>query len=90
MKPEEMNGDVINLTLFRRYMERWLEQRDDVVTSATYLMHLLDPTANGLPIEIYFFLKQKEWKAYEHHLAEIMEWTYALLPKFGLKIYQRI
>lgn len=90
MKPEEMNGDVINLTLFRRYMERWLERRDDVVTSATYLMHLLDPTANGLPIEIYFFLKQKEWKAYEHHLAEIMEWTYALLPKFGLKIYQRI
>lgn len=90
MKQEEMNGDVINLTLFRRYMERWLEQRDDVVTSATYLMHLLDPTANGLPIEIYFFLKQKEWKAYEHHLAEIMEWTYALLPKFGLKIYQRI
>ena len=90
MKPEEMNGDVINLTLFRRYMERWLERRDDVVTSATYLMHLLDPAANGLPIEIYFFLKQKEWKAYEHHLAEIMEWTYALLPKFGLKIYQRI
>lgn len=90
MKPEEMNGDVINLTLFRRHMERWLEQRDDVVTSATYLMHLLDPTANGLPIDIYFFLKQKEWKAYEHHLAEIMEWTYALLPKFGLKIYQRI
>lgn len=90
MKPEEMNGDVINLTLFRRYMEHWLERRDDVVTSATYLMHLLDPTANGLPIEIYFFLKQKEWKAYEHHLAEIMEWTYALLPKFGLKIYQRI
>ena len=90
MKQEEMNGDVINLTLFRRYMEHWLERRDDVVTSATYLMHLLDPTANGLPIEIYFFLKQKEWKAYEHHLAEIMEWTYALLPKFGLKIYQRI
>ena len=90
MKMEEMNGDVINLTLFRRYMERWLELRDDVVTNATFLMRQLDPTENGLPIEIYFFLKQKEWKAYEHHLAEIMEWTYALLPKFGLKIYQRI
>lgn len=90
MKMEEMNGDVINLTLFRRYMERWLELRDDVVTNATFLMRQLEPTENGLPIEIYFFLKQKEWKAYEHHLAEIMEWTYALLPKFGLKIYQRI
>lgn len=90
MKMEEMNGDVINLTLFRRYMERWLELRDDVVTNATFLMRQLDPTENGLPIEIYFFLKKKEWKAYEHHLAEIMEWMYALVPKFGLKIYQRI
>ena len=90
MKMEEMNGDVINLTLFRRYMERWLERRDDVVTNATFLMRQLEPTENGLPIEIYFFLKQKEWKAYEHHLAEIMEWMYALVPKFGLKIYQRI
>lgn len=90
MKMEEMNGDVINLTLFRRYMERWLELRDDVVTNATFLMRQLDPTENGLPIEIYFFLKQKEWKAYEHHLAEIMEGMYALVPKFGLKIYQRI
>ena len=90
MKMEEMNGNVINLTLFRRYMERWLERRDDVVTNATFLMRQLAPTENGLPIEIYFFLKQKEWKAYEHHLAEIMEWMYALVPKFGLKIYQRI
>ena len=84
MKLEEMNGDVINLTLFRRYMERWLERRDDVVTNATFLMRQLEPTENGLPIE------QKEWKAYEHHLAEIMEWMYALVPMFGLKIYQRI
>ena len=90
MKLEEMNGDVINLTLFRRYMEHWLERRDDVVTNATFLMRQLEPTENGLPIEIYFFLKQKEWKAYEHHLAEIMEWMYALVPMFGLKIYQRI
>ena len=90
MKLEEMNGDVINLTLFRRYMERWLERRDDVVTNATFLMRQLEPTENGLPIEIYYYHKQKEWKAYEHHLAEIMEWMYALVPMFGLKIYQRI
>lgn len=43
MKMEEMNGDVINLTLFRRYMERWLELRDDVVTNATFLMRQLRP-----------------------------------------------
>lgn len=90
MKKEEMNGEVVNLTLFRRYMDRWLAQRDDVVKEATYFVRQLEPTANGLPIEIYFFLKQKEWKSYENHLAEIMERMYALVPVFGMRIYQRI
>lgn len=90
MKWEEMNGEAVNLTLFRRYVERWLSRRDDVVTGLTFFVRQLEPTANGLPIELYFFLKQKEWKAYEHHLAEIMERVYALVPVFGLRIYQRI
>lgn len=90
MKKEEMRGEVVNLTLFRRYMDRWLAQRDDVVKEATYFVRQLEPTANGLPIEIYFFLKQKEWKSYENHLAEIMERMYALVPVFGMRIYQRI
>lgn len=90
MKKEEMKGEVVNLTLFRRYMDRWLAQRDDVVKEATYFVRQLEPTANGLPIEIYFFLKQKEWKSYENHLAEIMERMYALVPVFGMRIYQRI
>lgn len=90
MKKDEMKGEVVNLTLFRRYMDRWLAQRDDVVKEATYFVRQLEPTANGLPIEIYFFLKQKEWKSYENHLAEIMERMYALVPVFGMRIYQRI
>lgn len=90
MKKEEMKGEVVNLTLFRRYMDRWLAQRDDVVKEATYFVRQLEPTANGLPIEIYFFLKQKEWKTYENHLAEIMERMYALVQVFGMRIYQRI
>lgn len=90
MKKEEMKGEVVNLTLFRRYMDRWLAQRDDVVKEATYFVRQLEPTANGLPIEIYFFLKQKEWKSYENHLAEIMERMYAFVPVFGMRIYQRI
>ena len=90
MKKEELAGDVVNLTLFRRYIERWLMRRDDVIDSLTFFVRQLQPTSTGLPIELYFFLKQKEWKAYEHHLAEIMESVYALVPVFGLKIYQRV
>ena len=90
LKAEEMKGDVVNLTLFRRYVERWLSRRDDVVRGQTFFVRQLAPTATGLPIELYFFLKQKEWKSYEHHVAEIMERVYAMVPVFGLKIYQRV
>lgn len=90
MEEAEMRGDVVNLTLFRRYVERMLATRDDVLPSLTYFVRQLQPTNAGLPIEIYFFLKQKEWKPYEHHLAEIMERVYALVPVFGLNVYQRL
>lgn len=90
MKTEEMRGEVVNLTLFRRYVERWLAKRDDVLRDQTFFVRLLQPTNTGLPIELYFFLKQKEWKSYEHHTAEIMEHVCALVPEFGLKVYQRV
>ena len=44
---------------------------------------------NGLPVEFYFFLRNKEWVPYEHLLADIMEYIYATAPLFGLSIYQR-
>lgn len=90
MKPEEMLDGAVNMTLFRRYVERWLVSRDDVNGEMMFFVRQLEPTSTGLPMEIYFFLKQKEWKPYEHHLAEIMENIYAMVPDFGLRIYQRV
>lgn len=88
-KPKEMEGDAVNLTLFRRYIERWVASRDDVNDEMLFMVRQLEATETGLPVEIYFFLKQKQWKPYEHHLAEVMEYVYAVIPDFGLKIYQR-
>lgn len=89
LKAEEMDGDVVNMTLFRRYTERWLKSRGDVNDDMTFMVRQLEATPTGLPIEFYFFLRQKEWKPYEDHLAEVMEHIYATIPDFGLKIYQR-
>ena len=90
MREEEMKGDVVNMTLFRRYVERWIATRDDVNTGMTFFVRQLEATNTGLPLEFYFFLKQKEWKPYEPHLAAIMEYVYAIVEDFGLKIYQRL
>lgn len=90
MRETEMKGEVVNMTLFRRYVERWIAGRDDVNSDMMFFVRQLEATSTGLPMEFYFFLKQKDWKPYEHHLAEIMEYIYAIVDDFGLKIYQRI
>lgn len=90
MRETEMKGEVVNMTLFRRYVERWIAGRDDVNSDMMFFVRQLEATSTGLPMEFYFFLKQKDWKPYEHHLAEIMEYIYAILDDFGLKIYQRL
>ena len=84
-----MQGNVVNMTLFRRYVERFLASRDDVNPDMLFMVRQLEATNTGLPLEFYFFLRQKEWKPYEHHLAEIMEQIYAMIPDFGLRVYQR-
>jgi|SRR5574344_237585 miniconductance mechanosensitive channel len=79
----------VNLTLYRTYMERYLSERVDVCSDMTLMVRQLEATNTGLPLEFYFFLKQKNWTEYEHHLAEIMEHIYAITPDFGLTIYQQ-
>lgn len=89
-RQDELQGEVVNMTLFRRYTERWLKANEDVNEDMLFMVRQLEATPNGLPVEIYFFLKQKTWKPYEQHLAGVMEHIYATIPDFGLRIYQNI
>ena len=78
-----------NLQLYRKYMERYLRERPEVNTEMTLMVRQLEATQCGLPMEFYFFVKDKVWVNYEHILAEIMEHAYALSAEFGLTIYQQ-
>ena len=78
-----------NLQLYRKYMEKYLRERPEVNTEMTLMVRQLEATQCGLPMEFYFFVKDKVWVNYEHVLAEIMEHAYALSAEFGLKIYQQ-
>ena len=79
----------INISLFRRYMEKYLRTLPYVNHDMTLMVRQLEATNAGLPIEFYFFLKEKTWVEYEHQLADIMDAIYALTPLFGMKIYQQ-
>ena len=88
-KPGEVEGRRVNLTLFRLYAERHLASLQEVNTDLLFVVRQLEATNTGLPLEFYFFLRQKEWKPYEHLMADIMEGFYAAMPDFGLAVYQR-
>lgn len=78
-----------NIGRFRKDMERWLAQREDVNSQMMVMVRQMEATQCGVPLEFYFFLKQKEWKAYEEHLADIMEYIYAKAPEYDIKVYEQ-
>lgn len=86
---EDIEAHPINVSLFRYTIEKFLAGRQEVNTKMTYMVRQLDATPTGLPVSVYFFLRNKEWVHYEHTLADIMEHIFSMVNDFGLKIYQQ-
>ena len=78
----------VNLTLFRRWADRYLASHPLVNADMTHMVRQLEATQQGLPVEFYFFLREKRWKEYENQKDEILERLYAAVEDFGLSIYQ--
>jgi len=89
VKEDELKGSVINIGLFRHYMEHYLSKREDVNPKMPLLLRQLDATQAGVPIEFYFFLSNKDWIPYEHSTSDILEHVYAYAHEFGLIIYEQ-
>lgn len=82
---------VTNLTLFRHYAEGTLRERERVLHEESWqwvMARQLEPTPNGIPIELWFYLNETEFVKYEDIAATYVEQLIAVLPKFGLCLYQ--
>ena len=77
-----------NIGTFRAYIELYLKSKIEVHDKMTLLVRQLKPTNNGLPIEIYCFINDIEWKSYEGIQADIFDHILAVIPEFGLKVFQ--
>ena len=85
---EEMQSGVANSTVFRRYLMRYLGSLPTVNSDMTLMVRQLQPTEYGLPIELYFFTASKVWAKHETDQADIFDNIIAVLPKFGLRVFQ--
>lgn len=90
IKPDSILEDSrrVNLELFRIYLERYLSSRNFVRNDMLLMIRQLQPTPNGLPLELYFFVNDTGWKQYEHLQSEVFNHVYATIHEFGLAIYQ--
>lgn len=81
--------DQVNLGVFRRYVERYLQNHEGVNQDLTLIVRLLEPAPTGIPLEIYTFTKDTAWVQHEKVQSEIFEHLIAVMPVFGLYLYQQ-
>ena len=83
--------DLTNIRLFKLYIQEYLKNNPAVYTEGfTFLVRQLEPTINGLPIEIYIFVKEVNLVGYENIQDNISEHLISILPEFKLKIFQSV
>ena len=78
-----------NIGTYRAYVENYLKQSQNLNTDTmTFLVRQLTSSPEGVPIEIYTFTNTTEWVAYEKIQSDIFDHLFAILPKFGLRVFQ--
>lgn len=78
----------VNLYIFRHYVEYYLRHHPKVSQEMIMTIRQLQPTAQGMPIELYFFSADTGWLNYERLQAEVFDHVIAMLHNFDLKIFQ--
>lgn len=77
-----------NIGIFRSYMDAWIDSNKDINTIMTHMVRQLQPGPTGMPIQIYCFSATKVWVEYEKVQADIFDHIMAVLPEFGLSVYE--
>ena len=77
-----------NLGMFRIYLLSWLKSNESINGNMTMMVRQLQPTAIGLPLEIYCFSKITEWTAYESVQSDLFDHILSVAPYFNIKIFQ--
>lgn len=87
-RTQENMRRLTNVGTFRAYVEAYLHNHPKIHQKMTRLVRHLQPGREGLPLELYCFTNITDWNEYESIQADIFDHLFALLPEFGLRIFQ--
>lgn len=80
---------VVNLYALREYAARYLKGHPGIHPDLMQMVRMLQPTPEGIPVEVYCFTRETDWVAYEAVQGAVFDHLFAVLPDFGLWAYQR-
>jgi miniconductance mechanosensitive channel len=77
-----------NLGVFRMYLTLYINHHAGVNHTMISMVRQLQPTAMGIPLELYFFTKDKNWVPYENLQSDVFDHLLAIIGEFDLKVFQ--
>jgi miniconductance mechanosensitive channel len=84
-----LNGrNMTNIGLFRRYALAYLKNHPEINKDLTVMVRQLAPTSEGVPLEIYVFVKDKVWVNYERIMSDIFDHLLAAITYFKLECFE--
>lgn len=89
-KINSSGNEITNLGLFIHYLNFYLSGRNDVRQDMVNIIRQLQPTTEGLPVEIYIFCSKTDLIEFEKIQGSIFEHIIAIMPLFGLNVFQKV
>jgi miniconductance mechanosensitive channel len=84
-----INGiNLTNFGVFRKYLQTYIENHSAINKNMTLMVRQLEPTSQGIPMEIYAFSKDQRWVNYEFIMGDIFDHVLAAVTYFDLEIYE--
>ncbi|MFD1061802.1 mechanosensitive ion channel family protein [Winogradskyella litorisediminis] len=84
-----INGrNLTNFGIFRKYLQLYIENHSAINKDMTFMVRQLEPTPQGIPMEIYAFSSDQRWVNYEYIIGDIFDHVLASVKYFDLEVYE--
>ena len=84
-----INGrNLTNFGVFRKYLQTYMDNHSAINKNMTLMVRQLEPTPQGIPMEIYAFSSDIRWQNYEFIMGDIFDHVLASVKFFDLEIYE--
>lgn len=80
---------VANTQVYRNFMMSYMSSHPSVNKELMIMARMLQPTPEGLPLELYCFSIYPDWKPFELFQSEVLDYAIVMASEFGLRIFQR-